>query len=398
MNHSTNQQLQYQENEYDYSDNIAAQQSAAEAISLSRSSLSMAMAQGDQINHCNDLRLRNEYIVKKSERLVRGMTWRGWVKNLMSNDIEPIEKPVKKSLSFRSLGNDLNDVGTGEQVMNDAATNRRFGNSHNDNNDEDDDEDDGAFQNVPSELFNQASLITNYKSNVRLLKQCQSKTDYEVCLDVCNALQKSTEQIFIQYAATVAQQQQQYPTRNTEQEEYLREWNHKLRLKFQKTQDLHSSLVFTKEELDSRFSTANYDGTGLTTTKNNNRSHRNRNANTNNRNQLFHGHNHTQNSSKGKNSITKSILETANPTKYKEQEEHLDIMSNNIQELLHATTSINTVLEDQNATMDMLNDGTDDLVESTKMVSRKVDRMRYKSVSFNHECHFMFSFPYIKAQ
>ena len=189
-------------------------------------------------------------------------------------------------------------------------------------------------------------------------------------------MQKSTEQIFIQYEA---QQHKQYNDNNhhqaTERGEYLREWNHKLQLKFQKTRDMHSTLVFTSEELDVKFMKQNHNDNGISRLNNN------MNTNMSNRTQLFHRR--KEHHKPKENNFTKSILQTANPSKYKEQEDHLDIMSNSIKELLHATTSINTVLEDQNTTMDMLNDGTDNLVESTKMVSRKVDRMRYRTVSLN---------------
>ena len=49
-------------------DNIAAQQAAVEAISISRSSLTTALTQEEQLNHCNNLQLRNGYIMKKYAR------------------------------------------------------------------------------------------------------------------------------------------------------------------------------------------------------------------------------------------------------------------------------------------------------------------------------------------
>jgi hypothetical protein len=58
-------------------ENLAARRAATEAVSISRATLETTVAQGEQLQHCESLQERNRYIVKKSARMIRGMTWSG---------------------------------------------------------------------------------------------------------------------------------------------------------------------------------------------------------------------------------------------------------------------------------------------------------------------------------
>jgi len=62
-------------------------------------------------------------------------------------------------------------------------------------------------------------------------------------------------------------------------------------------------------------------------------------------------------------------------SRIKQQDEHLDAIGSSIQELLHNGSAIETVLDDQNQILEKLDDGTEDIIEQTKMVARRADRI-----------------------
>ncbi len=331
--------------------NLAAQQAAVEAISVSRSSLTTTLQQGEQLNHCNDLRLRNEYIMKKSERLIRGMTWSGWIKNLVTKDIAPPTSSTSMVMN--------NNLGVGtieeEKELNSDNYARTVSRSYQTN--YDDDDDDETFKDVPTQLLNQASLVTNYASNVLLLKECQSIADYEACLDICDRLYNIAQQSLQKFQWQMSTEEYE-GTRTSEvgdeERKNLLQWEKKLMSKLERNQHLQSSLC---EKLQSKFyAQKSLLGTASPTSTNNHQ-----------------------------NSYTTDLSDNTNSpmvqSKYQEQEEHLNILSSNVQELMHNSTSMSMIIDEQNSILDSLNDGTDDLLESTKMVSRKADRIRYRSVS-----------------
>lgn len=92
-------------------ENTEAQRAAAEAIELSRSTLETTLCQGEQLDHCDDLRERHKYIVDKSARIVRGMTWSGWVANAFSKDVAPppANTSVKETLCLRNVSQALDN-------------------------------------------------------------------------------------------------------------------------------------------------------------------------------------------------------------------------------------------------------------------------------------------------
>ena len=366
-------QNQQQPNQNQHSTNLQAQQASFEAISISRSTLQITQTQGEQLNHCHDLQIRNDYINQKSNRLIRGMTWRGWIQNLISRDIEPPPGGIATHSADTTTTNNNNN--NSSNSSNNSSTSTK--NIHHDNNNII-----SLLQSVPTQLLKQASFITNYNSNVFLLQQCTSGTnstsstiqDYKSCLDICNKSKIATEQCLL--LLDQRQRNTHISTTHTEDdkisEDVILEWEKKLVDVFQQIQELHSSLILSQEELELIFS-------------NNSRNNRNTNAATT---RSSNSNIDNQSGDPFAKLISKATTTTKSQsshqtlhTQYQEQEDHIDILSNNIQELLHNTASISMVLDEQNSILDSLNDGADDLIESTKMVSRKADRVKSRSVS-----------------
>ena len=379
------QQSQLGHQKHTNNSNLQAQQAAAEAISISRSALHTTISQGEQLHHCNDLRVRNEYIVKKSERLIRGMTWSGRVKNLFTPDIAPPSKSSK--LSFQQ--NMKCSMEKSNNIHSDGRA--RF---NNDTFDDAVDVQQYTLRDVPLEILPQASLFTNYKSNVLLLSKCENENDYQTCLDICNTLQTESEHSLIGFYHK--QQEQAFNHHNGHNGHgeltHLKNWIDKIQLEFHQVQELHSSLVFTPEEINDTFRKRGEKN--ISTAKE--ATEMKRNDHDSVKQALFLRKDNPKKSREQRGGIVSSLINNHNSTtselksQYKEQEDHLNILSNHLQELQQNSTSMGMILNEQSSVLDTLNDGTDDLVESTKMISRKAERIRYRTVRIILSVLFVF--------
>ena len=97
-----------------HEENLAAQRAAAEAIAISRTTLETTLCQGEQLEHCDALRERHRYIVDKSARIVKGMTWSGWFANVFSKDVQPppdnaSHVSVEEQIRFRNVSQILDE-------------------------------------------------------------------------------------------------------------------------------------------------------------------------------------------------------------------------------------------------------------------------------------------------
>ncbi len=379
--HNNNSHNDNNNNNADYYDNQLAQQAATEATLISRSTLETTLAQGEQLQHCDNLRIQNEYMMKKSDRLVRGMTWKGWMQNLFTKDIQP--PPLQKSMKRqRGAGTPGGGVGGGA--------------TYDDNNETKKQEESFLFmdtidlQKVPHSLLKQASLITNYQSNVVLLCQNQNtlpREEYKTCMDICDTLRDSTEQSFMEWrrcqnnnhsssSDAVSGGAMNHDLYENEMElKEIMEWRGKLLLLFEEIQKIHWNMSNVEETRQMGQSNSNQQHNQQQQQQQQERS-----------DSFLH---FIRRQKSPPSSIEKEHNDNENEnhsnlqleTKYKAQEEHLDTLSNNLQELLFNTSSLNVSITEQNELLDQLHNGMDDLVESTKMVTRKADRIQSRSVS-----------------
>jgi len=296
-------------------DNTEAQRAAAEAVELSRSTLETTLCQGEQLDHCDDLRERHKYIVDKSSRLVRGMTWSGWVANAFSKDVAPppAETSVKETLCLRNVSQ--------------ALDNEEF---------------------VPEEIEEPATITKNYECNVLLLEQCQSKEEFDALLSICTQLNKSARKSL----------------------EKIRQGHNKNRLSGRSIQILRK-LDFKLEEIESEQKKTvgrmggSFQFQPMKVSQND------------------HSKERKLETSTGTNTadrIWSKTTDTKLQARIEEQDKHLDVMASSIQELLHNGASVGAALEQQNKMLESLNDGADELLEKSKMVTRRADRLSQRSV------------------
>ena len=311
-------------------ENIAAQRAAAEAISISRATLETTLSQGEQLQHCDNLRERHQYVVDRSARVVRGMTWSGWMMNVVSKDIEP------PSVGATSAGL-TNSV---EERRSQDAVSRALGDSD-------------VFD-VPEQLQDQSCILQNYECNVLLLEQCQSRDEFNMCLDVCKKLNTSARKSLDDTA------------RNGNGNGTGRlngrvlQLFRKLERKFEQVEGVQ---FHTVQRLANRFAgekqgkASEPDDSSSSSSK------------------------LPPMSKTPPNRLWATTNDTKMQSRIKEQDGHLDALAVSIQELLHTGTSIGVSLEQQNQLLETLGADTEDLIEQTKMVTRRADRLSHRSVS-----------------
>ena len=62
-------------------------------------------SQGAQLNHADRLAQEQEYLLARSRRTIRGMTWAGWAANMMTS-----EPPPPATLSHSSISSSHQEV------------------------------------------------------------------------------------------------------------------------------------------------------------------------------------------------------------------------------------------------------------------------------------------------
>eukprot|EP01083_Nonionella_stella_P285344 971253_1 len=304
-------------------ENTEAQRAAAEAVELSRSTLETTLCQGEQLDHCDDLRERHKYIVDKSARLVRGMTWSGWVANAFSKDVAPppAETSVKETLCLRNVSQALDN----EEV-------------------------------VPEEIEEPATITKNYECNVLLLEQCQSKEEFDALLSICTQLNKSAKKSL----------------------EKVRQGHHKNRLSGRSIQILRK-LDCKLEEIESEQKKTvgrmgdSFQLQPMKVSRPNDHAKEGKLETSTSSRAAATGTNTA-------NRIWSKTTDTKLQARIEQQDKHLDVMASSIQELLHNGASVGAALEQQNMMLESLNDGADELLEKSKMVSRRADRLSQRSV------------------
>lgn len=306
-------------------ENLAARRAAAEAVSISRATLETTVAQGEQLQHCESLQERNRYIVTKSARIIRGMTWSGWMMNIFSKEAEP---PVDDRKLL--LKKDHNKVVFGGDQQSTSCSR---------------DDDNDIMANMPQEIQDQAWTVQNYEFNVKLLEQCQNDKDFETCREICNSLCLSAQKALEDVKGTTAYQ-------NVLTKRSILH----LQKKFMHVKQLQRDIIQQKNEKLSK-------GTRQPLPESKTSS-KVINSNPKRRNQLW-ANTHDKD-------LQQRILH---------QEEHIDALQENLNELLQNGISLGVSLTQQNQLLDKLDVGADELREETKMVTRRADRLSHRSVS-----------------
>jgi Snare region anchored in the vesicle membrane C-terminus len=144
------EQISYNRDE-EYRD---AQRAAVEAISIGRDTLETTVRQGEQLQNAENLADETEYKLDKANRLLKNMTWAGWLSNKFSRDVEP---PTYKA-DGTIARDEARSIFGPPQVYND----------------------------VPPPCSTAAQAVQNYHANLQVLEDCETEEQIATCKLICD--------------------------------------------------------------------------------------------------------------------------------------------------------------------------------------------------------------------
>jgi hypothetical protein len=119
---------------------LDAQRAAVEAVEIGRGTLEETERQGEQLNNASRLADQTKYALDQSSRLLRGMTWTGWVQNVFTPNINApcvLGKPI-------------------------------------------------SVEDVPPFAKTAAQSIQNYRANLSVLEACETMEQRHTCQIICD--------------------------------------------------------------------------------------------------------------------------------------------------------------------------------------------------------------------
>ena len=129
-----------------------AQRAAAEAVLVGRETLETSVAQGEQLNRAQNVADETEYMLDRAGRLLRGMTWSGWLANKFTKDIEPPEyEPTSCTMAKK------------EAIP-------------------------MVYEHVPEACQDAAQAVQNYHANLQVLETCETEEQKETLIVICNSM------------------------------------------------------------------------------------------------------------------------------------------------------------------------------------------------------------------
>jgi hypothetical protein len=275
---------------------LRAQRAAVESVQIGRETLEQATRQGEQLDRAASVADETEYKLDKAGRILRGMTWSGWVANMFTGDVKPpseldaIRKAHRRPSSPPAV-----------------------------------------YENIPDACSAAAQSLQNYHANVKVLETCQTAEQKETCTVICNAM----------YDVATAKMQALVSKANVEA--YVLEFQSHLAIMRERQQRCDPSRSYLIETASPRYSASkSVQGTSPFLDK------------------------------------AAATLPMTNDPVLQMQDRHLLIMSESLGELGLIAKSLNHVVEQQAQTIDSLDSRTDTVVEKSKMVTRRADRLIQK--------------------
>jgi len=288
------QQQQQLHNEEDVLESYYdAQRAGAEAIDVGRATLEQASRQGEQLDRTESMADETQYTLDKAGRLLRGMTWSGWVANMFTHDVAMAPA-----------------TGTARRRQ------RR--------------EPPLVYDDRPESCRGVVQAVQNYHANVNVLTACETSEQRDTCRTICDVM----------YDGAVAQLEGLKSGPDGKQVvAYIVEFEQDLtilRERQKKCQQLRGARVVTAPQLGAGESS---EGGGL-----------------------------KQGPSPGS---TQGIVDVVK----QRQDEHLDVLAQNLDELGSIAGTLQEAVGHQNQTMNRLETKSETILEQSKRVTRRADRL-----------------------
>lgn len=119
---------------------LAARRAGAEAVLIGQETLEEAVRQGEQLENAERMADETGYKLDKAGRVLRGMTWSGWVANMFSKELKSPD-----------------EVAASQEQAHIPA----------------------FYEDAPSECRNAAQAVQNYNANLKVLTTCETDEQLE---------------------------------------------------------------------------------------------------------------------------------------------------------------------------------------------------------------------------
>jgi len=304
-------------------DRLAARRLAAETVDVARATLSQTAQQTEQLEHADRLADHNAYLLDKSARLLRGMTWSGWVANMFSRDVN-VEDYV---------GSRNDNVPNGANVHGVSTTG-------------------DEYAHLPPPFQPAAQAVVNYRCHLAVLAQCQTPQEVGACSSTCAELSAAVRRELRSLGENGNGFLDMEEGRDREAYELL-------------LKDLEEADQVKKKLVAAIQQRHQQQAGNVRSSNSNRRDGGGARAPITPHNSLAVGNG--------------TAAGSATAARLNRQDEHLDALSQNLSELQGIGEALNTSFQHQSGLLDSIHDKTDVLTDKTKAVKRKADRIVHRS-------------------
>eukprot|EP00532_Pseudo-nitzschia_australis_P011747 CAMPEP_0168212706 /NCGR_PEP_ID=MMETSP0140_2-20121125/4409_1 /TAXON_ID=44445 /ORGANISM="Pseudo-nitzschia australis, Strain 10249 10 AB" /LENGTH=502 /DNA_ID=CAMNT_0008139517 /DNA_START=107 /DNA_END=1615 /DNA_ORIENTATION=+ len=328
-----------------------AQQASAEAVIVGRETLQTAVQQGEQLQNAEQMVDDTEYTLDKANRLLRGMTWSGWLANKFSKEVDSPE--------YEGNGNSNNDSER-KSILGPPT----------------------AYEMVPESCRAAAQAVQNYHLNLQVLENCESDEQKGTCRLICDGMHRQARLKITEVLAGAVVPRKHGDAASSEIESgngvvvdedgNLESFALQLQEETQKLR--HRQLLLQQMQQRPRTTTMTTATTG------------------DDRAKLF---NKTTVGSNTMNTPTKHLTCTDKVTM--QQDEHLSTIAQHLQELGSLAGNLNISLQQQSEVLDSLDTKSETLQFKANTMNRRTDRF-LKDKSWGQRKPDFLHYAWIKHQ
>jgi len=138
-----------------------AQQAGAEAVMVGREALDRVVHQGEQLQNAENLADDTVHTVDSANRLLRGMTWSGWLANKFAKPVNPPE--------YRNLNVEINKER--RSILKQLKT----------------------YETVPKSCIAASQSVQNYHLNLQVLEDCETDEQKRTCRLICDNMYRQAD-------------------------------------------------------------------------------------------------------------------------------------------------------------------------------------------------------------
>jgi len=317
----------------------AAMRAGAEAIEVGRETLEAASRQGEQLENAEKMADETSYKLDKAGRVLRGMTWSGWVANMFAKELRP---PGSED----------------DEPYNN--TNSKLVPS--------------VYETVPPPCRDAAQAIQNYHANIKVLATCETEEQEETCHMICESMyevaKKEVDKLFVN-CMPLLQENQEIDTLYDNVDEPLVEETQAFILRLQK--DL--GLLKSRQDIKLRIL------------------QRNKREDQKERDEIEQHKKERETLELGDESDKKETSYRAVEIGFddkdleahrilKEQDDHLDGLAQHLDELGNIAINLSEVTDRHSALVDNLDNKAEDILGKSRMVTRRADRLVQSKVCY----------------